>query len=392
MKNLFCSPEIILFRAAKYTVPPAEIMNKPPTSDPFNPVGIKYFRVPFVLLAVISLFLGLWTGLNRIGWNFAMLPANMHHGAMMVGGFLGSLIAIEKIIPLKKKILFLIPLLSVSAVLFFFLNEPKFSFILLVVASAALCFVFLYYFLREKNLIFLLMVLGSACWLTGNLMLLTRNFYPLAFPWWMGFILLIITAERLELMNFLPVSRSKKKLLVVFLILYLSGVLFSFHGPGHKISGSALIAISLWLMRYDIIGLSIHKPGLHGFVSTALLSGYTGMLFTGIFLLALDNQALSYDATVHTFFLGFAFSMIFAHGPIILPGVLGLSAKPFHKILYLWLFFLQLSWIIRIAGDILLNFEIRKVSGMMTALTIPAYFATLITLTMLSQRQHAKIL
>ncbi len=353
---------------------------------------INFFRLPFIFFALISLLFGLWTGLNRIGWNMGVFPVNMHHGAIMVGGFLGTLISLEKIIPLKKKVLFLIPALSASAIPFFLLNVPWVSFLALMLAAAGLFIVFIFYFIREKNLVYFLMMAGSLCWLTGNTLLLTRNFYPLAFPWWVGFTLLVITAERVELMKFLPVGNGLKVLLVSLLALYIAGILFSFHGPGYKISGVSLIAISLWLMRYDMVGISIKKEGLAKFVGTSLLAGYIAMLLTGVFFIVLHNQAISYDVVVHTFFLGFVFSMIFAHGPIILPGVLGISAKPYHRILYLWLFLLHLSWIMRITSDILLDFELRKVSALITAFTIPAYFVTIATLTIISRRRHAKVL
>ncbi|MEX2233657.1 MAG: hypothetical protein WD824_15945 [Cyclobacteriaceae bacterium] len=79
---------------------------------------------------------------------------------------------------------------------------------------------------------------------------------------------------------------------------------------------------------------------------------------------------------MHTFFLGFVFSMIFAHGPIILPGVLEIFVKPYSKILYAWLVLLHLSWIIRVARDIILEFQIRKISGIISTVSILCYFVT----------------
>lgn len=353
---------------------------------------ILFSRLPFLLLAFLSLLLGLWSGLKRMGWDLGMLSVSLHHGAIMVGGFLGTLISLEKIIPLKKKIFFIIPLLSASSVGLFFLGRPRPSFGLLVLAAAGLSAVFVYYLVREKNLIYLLMAAGSLCWLTGNLLLITENFYPLAFPWWLGFALLIITAERLELMKFLPVTRSVKLLLVLLLALYIGGVMISFHGSGHQVSGAALIAIALWLMRNDIIMIAIRKQGLPKFVAIALLSGYIAMLLTGIFFIALHGQALAYDAIVHTFFLGFVFSMIFAHGPIILPGVLGISLKPYHRMLYGWLTLLHISWITRVSGDILVELSWRNLSGIITTVAVLGYFATIATITVTSQRRHAKVL
>ncbi len=85
---------------------------------------IKITRLPFILFAILCLLTGLWTGLSRIGWDIYISPASAHHGAIMVGGFLGTLIALEKIIPLKKRALFAIPLISAFSVVLFILNEP----------------------------------------------------------------------------------------------------------------------------------------------------------------------------------------------------------------------------------------------------------------------------
>ena len=345
-----------------------------------------------MILALVSLVLGMWTGLTRMGWDFRLLKLSLDHGAIMVGGFLGTLISLEKVIPLKKKFLFLIPAMSGTSVLVFYLGQRDLSFILLILSATALSAVFLYYLIKEKNIIYVLMLAGSLFWLTGNLLLITRSFYPLAFPWWLAFVLFVITSERVELMKFLPVSNKNKMLLIAFLCVYITGVLSSFHGIGYIISGGALAAIALWLLRNDLIRISIHKSGLPKFVAVALLCGYSALLLTGVFLIALNNQALAYDATVHTFFLGFAFSMIFAHGPIILPGVLGISVKPYHKILYLWLLLLHGSWLTRIAADIILNFELRKYSGIAAAISIIGYFATMAILTSKSLRRNVKVL
>ena len=59
----------------------------------------------------------------------------------------------------------------------------------------------------------------------------------------------------------------------------------------------------------------------------------------------------SYDAMLHAIFLGFVFSMIFAHAPIILPTITGL-ALPFQSAFYLHVALLHLSLLLRIAGDL----------------------------------------
>jgi hypothetical protein len=136
----------------------------------------------------------------------------------------------------------------------------------------------------------------------------------------------------------------------------------------------------------------MRKDGLPRFVAMALTCGYVSLLGTGVLMLSLDNEPLAYDAVVHSFFIGFIFSMIFAHGPIILPGVVGITVKPYHKILYLWLVLLHASWVIRICGDIILDFSLRKHSGYITALAILGYLITIASLTGMTQRRHAKVL
>jgi hypothetical protein len=53
------------------------------------------------MLAFFCLLTGLWSGLTRLGWELTALPSTLHHGAIMVGGFIGTLIRLEKIIPLR---------------------------------------------------------------------------------------------------------------------------------------------------------------------------------------------------------------------------------------------------------------------------------------------------
>ena len=308
----------------------------------------------------------------------------------MVGGFLGTLITLEKVIPIKKKILYLIPLLNALSVVFFFIEQPRTALYGFVVSSVSLAVVFLYYFREQRTIIYLLMFSGAICWIVGNILVLTKSFYPLAFPWWSAFALFIISAERLELMKFLPVSSFNKKIFAALLLCFIVGILFSFHGVGSLISGLALIGTSLWLLSNDVIGINIKKSGLPKFVAISLLAGYTSLLCTGIFFLSLSDQWLTYDAIVHSFFLGFVFSMIFAHGPMILPGVMGIAATPFNRLLYFWLALLQASWLIRIFADVSVEAEIRKLSGVLSAVSILGYFITIGVITIRSQR-HVKV-
>lgn len=301
----------------------------------------------------------------------------------MVGGFLGTLISVEKIIPLKRKELFAGPLAGGLSLVAFMLAEPLWAHVLLIVASLNLCVVYLLYVQRhQKKAELLLGLAGAVCWLIGTVFLLSRQFYPLVFPWWMAFILLTIVSERLELTRFLPVSRMQQNALFFGLALFVSSLFLPSPSWGRWISGAALVLIGAWLLRFDLIRLTIRKQGQPGFTATALFGGYLMLVAEGALLLLLPANGYGYDIIVHLFFIGFTFSMIFAHGPIILPGVLGVAIRPYHRALYLPLAILYFSLLLRVAGGLdWLPAAWYRASGWVTVGSIAVYASIMMVCT-----------
>src|SRR5207247_5171205 len=94
---------------------------------------------------------------------------------------------------------------------------------------------------------------------------------------------------------------------------------------GPRLVGVGLMAVALWLLRYDVAWRSLRRVGLARFNGTALLLGYVWLGAAGLVWL-LGSERVGgfwYDAMLHSVFLGFAFSMIFAHAPTIVPGSRG---------------------------------------------------------------------
>ena len=329
------------------------------------------------------------SGLGRMGWSVPLSESYVHHGAIMAGGFLGSLIALEKVIPLKKPYFYTGPLLSACSVVAFITGHFSVALFMLIGASVLFVFVYLTYLRTQTTLYLLIALAGSVCWVVGNVLLLWKRFYPMAFPWWMAFILLIIVSERLELLKFLPVSNRSKHRLILFLGFFIAGILFPFHETGRYVSGASLVFVAAWLLRNDVVSVTMKKEGLLRYTAVALVCGYIALLLEGVFLVVIHDMALAYDIILHTFFIGFVFAMIFAHGPIILPGVLGLSVRPYHPLFYLPLVLLFISLGFRIAADaMLIPIYFRALSGWTSAGSILLYFALMITFTLRAVR-HA---
>jgi hypothetical protein len=349
-----------------------------------------YSRIPFMMMAVINLILGIWSGLIRIGWELPATSIAVHHGAIMVGGFLTTLIALEKVIPLKNKFAYVVPVLSALSIIMVLPGYFQVGLYFLLAGSIGLFLIHAYYiYLHPKDITMMLMMAGAGCLITGNAMLIQLKFYPAAFPWWMGFLLFTITAERLELSKFLPVTKQMKSLLLGFMLLFLIGLIVPFHGVGKYISAIGMLCTALWMLKHDVMRIGLKKEGLTRFSSVALLMANSWLIMNSLFLFMLPDNIYSYDILVHSFFIGYAFTMIFAHGPIILPGVLGITSKPYHPILYGWLFLVQGSLLIRLVSDSMLYTEWRKISGVLMGVGILLYFVTLVVL-VIRERLKAK--
>jgi hypothetical protein len=118
-----------------------------------------------------------------------------------------------------------------------------------------------------------------------------------------------------------------------------------------------------------------------------LLAAYFWLIICGLLMIIEFNSLYTYDAMLHAFFLGFTFSMIFAHAPIIFPGVAGLAIRPFHGSLFTWAVLLQVTLAMRVTADLLMESDIRKLSGMLTAAVILFFFINLVFIIISKQRK-----
>src|SRR5512139_3708010 len=72
------------------------------------------FRFPLLFLSILALLFALWAGLLRMGWAWPVLRPTlpMSHGPLMVSGFFGTLIALERAVALNRRWAYLGPLCS----------------------------------------------------------------------------------------------------------------------------------------------------------------------------------------------------------------------------------------------------------------------------------------
>lgn len=316
------------------------------------------WRVPLLVLAFASLFAGMAAGLVRLGWPFPkpIVEMALLHGPLMACGFFGTVIGLERAVALSRRWGYLAPLLSSAGAAAAIAGLPAQAAALLVaLGSAVLLASSVVFYRRQRELFTLTLALGALCWLLGNLQWLAGRPIHTAVPFWIGFLVLTIAGERLELSRVLPPSAAARRVFVAALAILLGAIAWSTlaWGAGTLLLGAGMLLLALWLMRQDVARRTVKGRGLPRFIAICLLTGYGWLALSGVVIVASGGLAYSgpgYDAALHAVLLGFVFSMVFGHAPIILPAVLRV-AVPYAAYFYVPLALLHLSLLLRVAGD-----------------------------------------
>lgn len=316
---------------------------------PANPATA---RVAFLLPAGISLLAGLYAAALLVSQPADPVPAALPgvHGPLMVWGFLGTLIALERAVALRRPAGYLAPvLLGLGGVALVLPVPPVAGRVLLVLGSAATVWVLSLLWQRQRDDPTAVQILAACSALGGSLLWLRLGVADLL-PWLVGYIVLVIAAERVELAR-LTLPAWAGRLLLAFSVVVVSGAVATLLWPqaGTRVLGAAVLALVGWLVQADVARRTIRSTGLPRYAAAALLAGYGWLaVAAGTWLIGgpPDTQP-GYDTVVHATFLGFAISMVFAHAPVILPAVLR-RPLPYRPVLWLPLALLHAGLVLRI--------------------------------------------
>lgn len=353
------------------------------------------YRIPMLMAGFVSLVFGIGTGLLRLGWNFPLPSAGLmaFHGPLMACGFLGTVISLERAVAIGRRWAYLGPLSAALGGVAFITGLPWLIGAALVTsASVILGIASAHVFFRQRALFTLTLLLGSVSWLLGNLLWLSGLGIAQVAPWWIGFLVLTIAGERLELSRFLPPSPNSKITFMVIITLFLIGTVSATLSDAWKVQtlAAALLALALWLLRQDVARHTIKQAGLTRFIAACLVSGYVWLLMGALvgLLSPYLMSGSSYDAFLHAILVGFVFSMIFGHAPIIFPSVAKVRI-PYHPTFYLPLVVLHASLVARIAGDLLQNQQSRSLGGALNAVALLLFVLSTINAVIRGKRQMA---
>jgi hypothetical protein len=312
-------------------------------------------RLPLLAAGFVSLVLGVGAGLARMGWAVPLPNASLAawHAPLMIAGFFGTVIGLERAVALAKRWAYLAPLASALGAVALLLVRPLAAQLLFVLAGAAFLAACLAVCAKQRALHTFTPALGAACWAAGSALWLAGVALAAVIPWWIAFLVLTIAGERLELSRLLPRPRSAQRAFAFIVAAIAASLVVSLARPaaGQAALAAAMLALAAWLARHDVARRTVRQAGLPRFVAVALLSGYAWLAAGALVMLAgpwLPGYAR--DAGLHAILIGFVFSMVFGHAPIIFPAVTG-AAVPYHWTFYVPLAVLQGSLAVRLAGD-----------------------------------------
>lgn len=328
----------------------------------------------FLLLAIFALLFALWAGLLRLGW---ILPAFANlaqaHGPLMISGFLGVLIPLERAVAIRQKWMFIVPALAGIGWIGL-LIQPGFGAFTLTMSSLGAFAILLVMVKREASPHTLTMAVGTLAWVIGNsFWLFGKPIFQIVL-WWAVFLVLTIGGERLELNRVRRLSSSQRGAFVTFSsMLFIGAILSALNLKwGSRLSGVAMLLLAGWFLRYDVASHNLRHPNsLTRFIAICLFSGFIWLAISGWMFLVYGTLAAGpiYDAALHALFVGFVIGMIFGHAPIIFPAILGLPLS-FSPVFYIPLTLLHSSLALRVIGDVTYQITLRKWGGLLNEVAL----------------------
>ena len=364
----------------------------------------------------LALLAGLDAALLRLGLAAPVESASLSslHGILMLYGFLGTAITLERAVALRSDKAsvtwwgFVAPAASglgvIAALIGTAMSGSPFTRIipaaLWVLSMLALVVIYLVIWTRQQTFFLLIQILGAVAGLIGITLWGRGLDVPLVVPWWTAFLVLTILGERLELARIAFVSNALQVRVFVEALVYFTALSASMFAPtwGYPLMGLALAVLIVDVGSHDVAFKTVRTQGLAKFMGTAMLGGYAwALLAAGIWVVRGPVYwGYAYDTSVHALTIGFALSMVMAHAPIILPAVVRREV-PYSPALWAVWGLLQAGLLIRVISGARVGmgqdgaFGSWQFGGALDVFTVVAFVVTTLTLVLVGSRASNRV-
>jgi hypothetical protein len=339
-------------------------------------------RLALGALGVLALLAGLWAALLLLGLDVPTPRPDFAevHGPLMVLGFLGTLIALERAVALNVPAGYAAPGAAGAGGLALILGLPLVvGQLLLGAAGVGLLALYAVAARRQAAFHLAVMAAGAAAWVISVGLWLTGWDVGRLVPWFAGFLVLTIAGERLELSRVTRLTTVARTSFATAAAVFAVGVLTAIgvFTVGVRIAGVGLLALAGWLAVYDVARRTMRQRGLTRYMATCLLTGYGWLAVAGVLWLrtGLSSEGPGFDAALHAVFLGFVIGMVMAHAPVIVPAVFR-AAVPYRRHFYAPLILLHASLLLRlIGGDLAGNHTAWQAGGVLNEVALLCFLA-----------------
>src|SRR5690625_3699046 len=300
-----------------------------------GPLTRTSLRLPFLLLGGVGMLAGLDAALALLGLPHVVVGNRLAdvHGPLMVLGFIGTVVSLERSVALGRGWGYVAPALVGLGVLATVVAEPFTAGGGLILAGhVAGLLVYRSLHARRPSAAVAVPVLGSLMAVAAATLWLAEVAVPALMAWLVGYLVLTILGERLELARIGMLRPRDAYAAQAVAVMVVAGAVTSLLAPeaGFALLGLALVAAAGWLGVKDVARRTVRAGGLPRFIAGCLLAGYLWLGVAGVVWLSGGQvEGRAYDAAAHAVFLGFVISMVMAHAPVVMPAVLR-RPLPYH--------------------------------------------------------------
>lgn len=320
------------------------------TVRPEAPPSALLARRALIALGLLVFVVATLGGVVRLGWFPTLAPplarAVLGHGPWMVCGFLGAVIGVEHAAAQSRAWPYLAPLsIGVGGVLSLPLAVALGAVVLLLEIASR----------RARTQEAAVSAIAAAALLGAAIQSARGAAVFQVVPWWMVFLVATILGELAEEGQRAPAA---------FVALGAAALPATWlTADAVRVVGLSLALLGAWTVGVATPRRALGAGGSAGHVARAVLAaGLWAIVGGGLLLLrGLPPAGPTYDAIVHAILVGFVLSMLFGHGPVVLPQLVGRSVR--HDARFLAPFVvLEVGLVARVVGD-LANVPALRVGG-----------------------------
>lgn len=309
-----------------------------------------------LVAGLASLSVGVAGGLARLGLVTAPPSAVARHGPAMVG-FLGVVVALERAFLLGPASAHVVPLVGVAGLGALLGGAPAWlAHGLLAAAGVGLVVLQGVFVVRRGGVDNALMTAGALAWAAGEGAVAAGAPLFRAVPAWTSFVVLVIVGERVELLRRCGASSALVATGSAVLASHAVAAIVAVRSldAANVVLGLGWFAAGVVLLAADPGVRAPTRRGPDRYVAAALALGFSWLAVAGLLAVVWPDVHAGprYDARIHALFGGFALSLLFAHGPQVLPALAGRDGLAWSRATWVALGVLQVAAVGRLLGDL----------------------------------------